>query len=167
MANVIQAIVTNKGREMLAKSFGGVSGGYDWSYGSYFRIGTGGYIDNGLILEPVTPDPSLTELQATTSGIFEYKKTIQPADILFVGPSTIQFRCFLDLLEANGNPLDEADTLAPEDGPKQSGSLGGNPPTFFELGIFDFNSNMIAYGTFPSETKLDNKTLNHLVNINF
>jgi len=26
---------------------------------------------------------------------------------------------------------------------------------------------MVAYGTFPGETKLDSKTLNHLVSVNF
>lgn len=167
MANIIQAIVTNTGREFLAKSFGGVSGGFSWSYGQYFKIGVLGYFDNGSFLEPVTPDPALTDIQASVSGVFYYSKTFQPADILFVAPSTIQFRCYLDLAEANGNPLDEPDTVFPADGPHSSGSLGGNPPMFFELGIFDLQNKLIAYGTFPGETKLDNKTLNHLVNINF
>jgi hypothetical protein len=66
MANIIQATLTNKGREVLAKSFGGVSGGFDWSYGEYFHIGTGAYTDSGDGLEPVTPDPALTEIQAVT-----------------------------------------------------------------------------------------------------
>ena len=169
MANIIQAIVTTDGRVALAKSFGGpigVSGGYQWSYGKYFKIGTGGYHDTGTILEPVTPDPALHDIQAATSGIFWYKKTFQTSDFLFVAPATMQFRCFLDLTEANGDGS-EPNTGDSLDGPKQSSTLGGQPPTFFELGIFDNQDVMVAYGTFPSETKLDNKTLNHLVNINF
>jgi hypothetical protein len=168
MANTIQAIVTSTGREYLAKSFGGVSGGFSWSYGQYFKLGVLGYIDNGTFLEPVTPDPSLTDIQSSsTSGVFWYRKTFDPSDILFVAPSTIQFRCYLDLAEANGDPIEEPNTGSGIDGPKNSGYLGGEPPKFFEVGLFDLQDKMIGYGTFPMETKLDNKTLNHLVNVNF
>jgi hypothetical protein len=87
--------------------------------------------------------------------------------MLFISPATIQFRAFLDLLEANGDSGSEPDTPDDQDGPKNSSSLGGDAPRFFELGIFDAQDNMVAYGTFPGETKLDTKTLNHLVSINF
>ena len=167
MANVIQAIITNVGREALAKSFGGVSGGFDWSYGVYFKIGTAAYIDNGSDLEPVSPDPALTDIQSTTSGVFWYRKTFDGSDILFISPATIQFRCFLDLLEANGDDSLEPDTGATADGPKNSPSLSGGTPKLFELGVFDNLDRMVGYATFPGETKLDTKTLNHLVNFNF
>jgi len=170
MANVIQAVVTNGGRAALAKSFGAVTGtGYLHSWGQYFHIGTGAFADTGVSggLEPVTPDPALTEVQAETSGIFYYRKTFETADVLFIGPATIQFRAFLDLTEANGVIANEPDTGAGADGPKNSSSLGGEAPIFFELGIFDPQDVMVAYGTFPGETKLDSKTLNHLVSVNF
>lgn len=167
MANIIQALITNDGREALAKSFGGVSGGFQWSYGEYFKIGTAGYIDVGPNLEPQTPDPSLSDIQSTVSGTFYYRKTFEASDILFISPATIQFRAFLDLEEANGDDGIEPDTGANIDGPKNSPDLGGDTPTFFEIGIFDAQDQMIAYGTFPAETKLDSKTLNHLVNLNF
>jgi len=167
MANIIQAVLTNDGREALAKSFGAVSGtGYLHSYGLLFQIGTGGYHDpNPGVPEPVTPDPSLHNLQAQTSGIFFYQKTFLTSDVLFISPSTIQFRCFLDLAEANGLP--ETDTSLWSDGAKNTSSLGGNAPVFYEIGIFDPQHKMIAYGTFPGETKLNTKTLNHLVSVNF
>ena len=60
MANIIQATITNAGHEALAKSFGGPSGGFDWSFGDYFKIGTGGFVViGGGCKEPATPDPAL------------------------------------------------------------------------------------------------------------
>jgi hypothetical protein len=167
MANQIQAVLTNVGRAALAQSFGGVSGGFQYSYGLLFQIGTGAWVSQGGQEVPVAPDPALTQLQAETSGIFYYQKTFIGGDILFISPSTIQFRCFLDLAFANGDPSIEPDTGPNADGPKNSSGLGGNPPIFFELGIFDPQGVMVAYGTFPGETKLPTKTLNHLVSIIF
>lgn len=168
MANVIEAILTNDGREALAKSFGGPSGGFPWSYGLLFKIGVAAFQNVGAAgLQPVAPDPALHDLQAATSGLFFYQKTFIPGDILFISPASIQFRCFLDLPQANGDPNAEPDTALGVDGPKNSLSLSGQPPTFFELGVYDPQGIMVAYGTFPGETKLITKTLNHLVNVNF
>lgn len=167
MANVIQALLTNVGRAALAKSFGGPSGSFQWSYGKYFKIGTAMHTLVSGQEQPFPPDATFTDVQSVTSGVFWYRHTYQSADILFINPTTIQFRCFLDLNQANGDTGVEPDTGATIDGPKNSSSLGGNPPIFFELGIFDPQDVLVAYGTFPGETKLNTKTLNHLVNINF
>lgn len=167
MANTVQAILTNKGHEVLAKSFGGPSGSFSWSYGQFFKIGVDGYTIVGGEKQPVTPDPTLLDVQAATSGHFWYRKTFQSADILFIATSTIQFRAFLDLANANGNSGIEPDTGTTVDGPKNSSTLSGAAPEFFEIGIFDPQNNMVAYGTFPQEVKLNTKTLNHLVSINF
>jgi hypothetical protein len=167
MANVVQAILTNAGHQALAQSFGGPSGGFSWSYGQFFKIGTGGWsIQNGE-KEPVTPSAVLTDIQAVTSGIFWYRKSFSAGNILFISPSTIQFQAFLDLAYANGNSSLEPDTATAIDGPKNSSSLSGSAPEFFEIGIFDAQNNMVAYGTFPQEVKLNTKTLNHLISINF
>jgi hypothetical protein len=167
MANTVQAILTNQGHLTLAQSFGGPSGGFSWSFGQYFKIGVDGYVIVGGQEQPVTPDPTLLDLISATSGNFYYRQTFQPSDILFILPSTIQFRAFLDLPFANGNPALEPDTPPNEDGPKNSTTLEGMAPEFFEIGVFDLQDNMIAYGTFPEEVKLVTKTLNHLISINF
>lgn len=167
MALVISALMTNKGREALAKSFGGPTGGFSWSYGQYFKIGTAAHTEVSGVDEPLPPSAAYLDIQSVASGVFWYRKTYVPSDILFISAATMQFKCFLDLADANGNPLDEPDTLTNQDGPKNSSSLGGNAPVFFELGIFDAQNVMVAYGTFPGEAKLSTKTLNHLVNINF
>ena len=167
MANVITAVLTTVGREAISKSFGGPSGGFSWSFGKYFKIGTAAHTEVSGQDQPLPPSVAYTDVQSVTSGVFYYRKTFQAADILFVNPATMQFRCFLDLAEGNGNAGLEPDTGAGVDGPKNSATLGGNPPVFFELGIFDTQNVMAAYGTFPGETKLVTKTLNHLVSINF
>lgn len=167
MALVISALLTNDGREALAKSFGGPTGGFSHSYGKYFKIGSAGFNDISGVDEPLPPSAAYSDIQSVVSGAFYYKKTFVPADILFISSATMQFKCFLDLTDGNGNPLSEPDTGASVDGPKNSAYVSGSAPTFYELGIFDGQDKMIAYGTFPGETKLTTKTLNHLVNINF
>lgn len=167
MAITIQAVMTNKGREVLAKSFGGSLGSFSWCYGKYFKIGTSAYqVVNGDQV-PKSPDAALTNIESQGASKFWYKKSFVAADILYISPSSIQFRCFLDLAQANGNSSQEADTAVTADGPKNSASLSGETPSFFEIGIFDNSDNMIAYGTFPEESKLSNKTINHLVTLNF
>lgn len=167
MALVISALLTTAGREALAKSFGGPTGGFSWSYGQFFKIGTAAHTEVSGVDHPLPPSAAYTDVQSVASGVFWYRKTFQPADILFVSAATIQFKCFLDLNDANGNPGLEPDTGTSVDGPKLSATVSGSAPTFFELGIFDPQDKMVAYGTFPGETKLITKTLNHLVNINF
>lgn len=164
MPNVISALLTNSGRQALAQSFGGPSGSFSWSYGSVFKIGTAMKTEVSGQDQPLPPSAAFTDIQSVTSGVFWFRRTFSSANILFISPATIQFQCFLDLTDANG---DVADTGGSVDGPKNTSSLGGNPPVFFELGIFDLQNVMVAYGTFPGETKLSTKTLNHLVNINF
>lgn len=167
MAVSAQALMTNGGRQALAKSFGGPSGGFLYSYGQYFKMGTAGWQSGPSGPVPQNPQPSYTDIQSIVSGVFWYRQTFQPADILFVSPFTIQFRCMLDASSANGNPMIEPDTPSNQDGPKLSSSLSGDAPVFFEIGLFDENDVMVGYGTFPGETKLNTKILNHLVNVNF
>ena len=167
MANTIQAVMTIGGRQALAQSFGGPSGGFVYSYGKYFKIGTAGYQSSVQGNVPQNPNAALGDIQSVVSGSFYYRETFQPADILFISPFTIQFRCILNTTYANGNPNYEPDTAANVDGPKNSSALSGNAPIFFEIGLYDDNDVMVAYGTFPGETKLNTKILNHLVNVNF
>ncbi len=164
MALVVSALLTNAGREALAKSFGGATGGFNWSAGKYFKIGVSARMEVSGQDQPLPPNAAYTDIQSVGAEGFYYRKTFIASDILFVAPATIQFRCFLDLEDGNGT---EADTAVDADGPKATSTLAGSAPVYYELGIFDDQDVMIAYGTFPGETKLNTKTLNHLVNINF
>jgi len=167
MANTDQAIITDDGHNALAQSFGGPSGGFSWSYGQYFKLGVGGFIIVSGCMQPANPDPTLHDIQASTSGMFWYRKTFTPSDFLFIAPGGIQVRCFMDTNEGNGISGLEPDTPDDQDGPKNSITLGGNAPTYLEVGIFDLQDVMVAYGTFPGEGKLSTKTLNHLVLLTF
>lgn len=177
MANVVSATMTTAGRTALAQSFGGplggpyapsvVSGSALYSYGQHFKIGTSGFQVVSSQQWPVTPDPALTDLQSVSGGTFYYRSTFTSSDLLFISSFTMQFKCFLDLAFANGNSGIEPDVSGTTDGPRNSAWLSGGAPLFFEIGLFDNNHVMIAYGTFPGETKLNSKTLNHLVSVNF
>lgn len=158
MTSVLQGVMTDKGREVLAKSFGMV-GGYTTVAALSFGFGEGGYTISGGGRVPKTPDPALLDLEARTNpppDDFIYGHNITPADITFIPPSTIEFRCKLVPSEANDDGY-------------------GNPPKFFELGIFDGvvdgshkpQGNMIAYTTFDEQTKSATKSLITYVQITF
>lgn len=148
MATFITGVITDAGRAALAKSFGQV-GGFPNSFGSYFKYGEGGYIQEVGGRVPKDPDPSLTNIEATGApGDFFFQKSFIASDLVFIAPSSIQLRCLLETTEANDNGLAES-------------------PRFFEIGVFDDNDNMIAYATFDEQTKNASKQLKTFVQIYF
>lgn len=148
MTVFITGVITDKGREIFAKSFGNV-GGFPISYAKYFKIGEGGYIFNGVGNVPKTPNPALTDVEATGApGDYFFQKDFSAADIVFIAPSTIRFRCKVLPTEANDDGL-------------------GNSPKFFEIGIFDQNDNMMGYCTFDEQTKNASKTITTFVQFYF
>jgi hypothetical protein len=158
MTTVLQGIMTNKGRELLAKSFGSV-GGFSLKTAISFGYGEGGFTVSGGGKVPKTPDPTLLNLEAASLPApdnYIYGHDFTAADITFIAPSTIEFRCRLVPSEAN------------TDG-------SGNLPKFFELGIFDgaINSNnipqgnMLCYTTFDEQTKSATKSLISYIQVVF
>jgi hypothetical protein len=151
MAAFITGVITNIGREALAKGFGYVGVFYpNPTYAAYFRIGVKGYLDTVQGRIPKDPDPSLTDVEANGSDASNYRlqKSFSSSDVVFLTPSTIQFRCRLVATEGN----DDGD---------------GNNPRFFEIGIFDSNDVLIAYGTFDEQTKNPAKILTNYVQVVF
>lgn len=150
MTTFLTGVFTNKGREVLSKSFG-KNGGNPVCHAKYFKIGMGGYIDtpSGRVPKDPTSGLGYLDLEADGSpGNFVYQKTLSTVDFTFIAPSIMQVRCRLDNLEANDDGL-------------------GNPPRFFEVGVFDENDNMIVYATFPEQTKAANKILTNYVQAYF
>ena len=139
MASTITGVVTNIGREVLAKSFGNI-GGFSLVRAVKFAYGEGGFqiVGGGRI--PKEPDPTLTDIEADGVSLFRFEKTLLAADVTFIAPSTIEFRCKLDPSEAN------------DDGT-------GSSPKFFELGLYDDDDNLIVYATFDEQTKVATKSL--------
>ena len=148
MAVILTGVFTNKGREVLAKSFG-KKGGFDLSFASYFKYGMGGWIMTPAGKIPKDPSPALLDVEATGEpGNIWYRKELTELDFTFVPPSIMQVRCMLSGIEANDDGTGEA-------------------PRFFEIGVFDENDNMLVYATMAEETKTPNKLLTNYVQAYF
>jgi hypothetical protein len=126
---------------------------------SYFQLGEGGWIDPGAGKQRRDPDPTFTALDATldlarplpskrypTNSLFVFQKSFIGADLVFVSPSTMRCRCFLDFGEANDDGF-------------------GNPPEFWELGVFDAANVLLGYGTFPLQLKDGTKQLENFMEL--
>ena len=148
-SSVVTGVVTDLGRELLAKSFGSLAG-FNICRAKYFKIGMGGYLlGPGGIRIPKTPNPALTNIEATGApGDNFFQKNLVAADFLFLNPSTMQVRCRLEVGEGN------------DDG-------AGNAPRYYELGLFDDYDNMIAYTTFGEMSKTPTKVITCLVQVYF
>lgn len=147
MADTLTGVVTNRGREVLAKSLGNI-GGFSLVRAVKFIYGEGGYQIVGGGKAPKVPDPSLTDIEADGISLYRFEKNLVPADITFIAPSTIEFRCKLDPSEANDNGF-------------------GGSPKFFELGIYDDDDNLLVYSTFDEQTKVATKSLSTYLQVFF
>ena len=147
MADTLTGVMTNRGREVLAKSLGNV-GGFNLVRAVKFIYGEGGFetVSGGKV--PKEPDPSLTDIEADGVTLFRFEKSLIPADITFIAPSTIEFRCKIEPSEANDN-----------------GS--GASPKFFELGLYDDDDNLLVYSTFDEQTKVATKSLTTFLQVFF
>jgi hypothetical protein len=141
---------------------------------AYFRVGEGGWFFNGLTMqrEPRTPDPTLTDIDIKLDparsvptkrynvgeNFGYYQKALIGSDFFFEGPTTLRVSCLLDNPEYN---LENAGTLIYDvGGPYVS-------PEIWEIGLFDAANIMVAYGTFPKETKDASKQIENIVRIVF
>ena len=168
---VIPAVVTVDAREFWPKMFGGLA---TFKQILNFKVGEGGWVDPGGGKEPRVPDASLRRLDNSLQDIdcivdptralidqryptesrAYFQKDLDPADITFVSPSTLRVRCLLDFGEFNDDGY-------------------GNNPEIWELGIFSEHPTvggaelMVAYATFPQETKDGTKQIENIIKIVF
>lgn len=167
MSNVITAVVTEDALLYWPQMLANLA---TFETVLTFKIGEGGWIDQGAGREPRTPDPALRRLDNDIQDLdaivdstripadqryasderFTFEKTLTASDLTFVPPSSLRCRCFLDLAEANDDGF-------------------GNDPEFYEIGIFtdhpDFpgtESLMIAYGTFAQEIKDSSRQIENI-----
>ncbi len=168
MANVIIAQVTTDALKLWPQMFIGLQ---PFKLVTSFKIGEGGWVDQGSGPTPRLPDPNLRrfdnqiqDLDAIvdptrppnafrypTDSLFTFSKAFVPGDFAFQAPSAFRCRCFLDLPEANDDGF-------------------GNNPNFYEIGLFTDHpvfpgsqSLMVAYGTFPLEVKTPGRQLENIV----
>jgi len=179
MADIL-AVVTEDARKYWPQFFGGLLGnpattttvGVQWDPRiKFFRIGEGGWIDPGTGKVPRTPDAALRDPDApllqdldciidpnralpsqryigagASFSRYYFQKSFVGGDITYVASTTIKFRCELSTSEANDDGF-------------------GNNPEFWELGIYSDHPTeageylMVAYGTFPMQTKTGAITL--------
>lgn len=165
---LVNAIITDKAREVAAKMYGSL---LTFQPVAYFRIGEGGWIDPGggrVRRDP--PDRTFTNLDITldparaaldkrynvAENFGYFQKTLTGLDFTFEGPSTLRVRCFLDFGEYNTKNAAGATLVYDVGGPYTS-------PEMWELGVFDAGNNLLAYGTFPKQTKDGTKQIENVV----
>jgi hypothetical protein len=154
MAQSVAAVVSDIFREKLARIYVDDAGLGAFSLPFQFKMGEGGWTDPGGGKEPLPPDATLTDVTAGTGmyvspGDYIFTKALVPAsDFTFVASTRAQIRCLTLTGEANDDGY-------------------GNPPEFFELGIFDAAGNMLVYSTYPLEVKTASKALEHIIFIDF
>jgi hypothetical protein len=146
-----------------------------------FKIGEGGWIDLGAGKQPRVPDPSLRLITAPPNNLQDldsiidgtrapidqrypsdvvnfswafYEKQITAADIIAETPFTARVRCFLDFGEFNDDGF-------------------GHSPELWEIGLFTDHPTvlgqklMVAYGTFPLQTKNNATQIENFVRVAF
>lgn len=138
-------------RTLVAKNLLGDTGSGTAGQPHHFKFGEGGFeIVNGS-REPVDPDPGLTNVTAgtgpyTSPDDYIFQKNFAGGDVIYLDPRRWAITCKMETTEAN------------DDG-------HSNSPEFFELGVFDSAGHMIAYSTFPGETKTSSASITHVIYI--
>lgn len=181
MVNVITAVVTQDALKFWPSMFGSLA---TFKPIITFKVGEGGWIDEGAGRVPRTPDPTLRRLSGPVDsfgnflqdldavvdptrpaelqrylpadiGVFE--KTLDASDLVFQPPSSLRVRCFLDLVDF---------TIPPPP--------GGLPAEMYEIGLFTDHPDlpgaeklMVAYGTFPEELKDGARQMENIVLVTF
>lgn len=163
MAVAVTGVVTYKAREKWSKTDVNLDTHPKFKF---FKFGMGGWEDvGGGVLEPRTPDPSLTDLDCIinpsrypggsemrfvwnswTDHVSPHPQRFEAADLWFESPRTAVAKCLVYFEEAN----DRGD---------------GDPPEFWEMGVFDEDGDMVVYATFPKETKTEDYELEKEVRV--
>jgi len=157
MAEII-GVVTDVARALFPQQLQGTVG---FNAVSYFKIGEGGWIDPGGGKVPRTPDATLTDLDAiidagrvpsaqrySADSRAVFQKAFVGSDLVYIAPTTLRCRCFLDFGEFNDDGF-------------------GNSPELWEIALYDAADNMLVYGTFPLQLKDITKQLEDFIRIIF
>lgn len=164
MPQQVSSIVSDLWRKTLAQFYsnelthGGNEGAPTISWPAYFKIGEGGWQLLAGVKLPLDPATALVISGGTdiTAGIapfiapddYKFQKALTNADLFYTSPSRVEIYCNILAGEAN------------DDG-------HGNPPEFFELGVFDTQNRLLVYSTFPIEVKTNSRILQHVIYVDF
>lgn len=200
MATIIPAYVTDDARRCWPKFFAGLFGigtntvpglegtpGVAWNpLITHFKVGTGGWIDQGNgVKTRRLPSPNLRRLagpswregattyylqdidtvvdadRASSQRLYTvrstYQKQLTQADLTYEAPNILRVRCLLDFEEFNDD-----------------GAGAGASPEIWEVGVFAAHPTvpapemlMVAYATFPKEVKTADKQIENIVKVQF
>lgn len=138
----LQAVWTTGAKNEYANIIAGISGGASISY---FRVGLGGRFPDGSVRPP---NPTLMDLDIIENpsnypaypnppyDLPYYQSTAGSVVLSVPVPGTVRVSCVLSNATYNSSQ-----TATP------------TPPLICEIGIFDANNLMVAYGTFAGVTK--------------
>jgi len=174
---VIDAVVMDTAKTIWPKMIGG-SHLKSLETISYFRVGEGGWQTNPstLLREPRDPAAHVAELDLdiivdasrTPVGTKRYnvgenlgwfQKALLPSDITFEAPNILKVTCVLLATEYNTKWPDG--TLV-----YNVGGPYGNPE-IWEIGVYDTDDNLVAYGTFDKQIKTATAGKTNIVKIVF
>lgn len=148
---LITATLTNAARALLPQAMGGLA---VLPAIDSFSVGEGGWILTPSGVIPRTPDGSLTNLDCIVNptrypldGNGNFNKLLNPGDLVFVAPGTLEVTCLLDFADFNNDGY-------------------GNNPEIYEIGLFA-GGTMMAYGTFQQQLKTPGNQLPNIVRITF
>lgn len=121
---------------------------------AYFKVGEGGWEDDGGQVQR-DPDPELTDLDCVensgnypSDSLFTFTKSIAPSRITYPAEGQVSIECLVDINEANDDGF-------------------GDPPEFWELGIFSTDGTMISHTTFTMAPKSDLVVFRAIVTLQF
>lgn len=154
MSSVLIVMITDLGRTLTGDLWMGPLKGKPHHYIKYLKFGEGGW--EQTLAGKVPKDPRLhtggdngNDIEADGSpGNTFFQKDFLSSDVSRQVDGAIRYDCKLDFGEGNDNGF-------------------GDDPGYFEIGLFDQFDNLIAYGTFPEETKNIQKILLHHIDIYF
>lgn len=123
---------------------------------SYFKIGEGGESGGS----PVTPDPSRIDIEA------QYDQAIytNPPDAPAPHDSFFKKSFSASDVSASANILTIICLLSSSEGNNDG---QGNSPSYYEVGVFDEDDDMIAYSTFNEDVKTSDKAIQKTITITF
>lgn len=131
-------------------------GFFDRIVGGGFKVGEGGWQYTVPPTKvPKSPSTTLTDLDCIVNAgtypvdsrfVFPTAGVKAFNSVTWVAPNIVRLECLVDFGDANNDGF-------------------GNPPEFWELGIYDSAGHLVAYFTFPVDTKYPTTQLLYEIDI--
>lgn len=150
MSGILQGVFTDEGKRQIRNSLAGSLIGAPHTRLVKYKIGEGGFVTTAGGRVPNDPfaREGENDIEADGASLYFFEKNFGAGDISINPDGSIRFDVIVEYEEANDNGT-------------------GDDPSFFEIGLFDQDDNLIVYATFPEETKNNSKRLIHHMDLYF